>query len=75
MEVCEFVTIADLARERDCDVRTVMDRIVRGVYPPLPGNQSGLKFEDKGWPRIFLESFFTEAGRQAALGQTVGGAG
>lgn len=75
MEVCEFVTIADLARERDCDVRTVTSDIARGILPPLPGNQSGLSWERKGWPRIFLVSFFTEAGRQAALGQTVGSAG
>jgi hypothetical protein len=67
---CEkgFVSILDIARERKCNVRTVLSRIKDGEFPPLPVNQQKKyrHFRLLGWPRATLEAFFTEQGRLAA---------
>ncbi len=73
----DFITVADVARQRRCDVRTVGSMITRGVLPPLVGNQRGLAATDKGWDRIYWDEWFRlrAARDEAAEFETIGNAG
>lgn len=59
----DFITVADKAKEEGCIVRTILDRVSRGVYPPFLGNQSGLRNDMRGWNRTYWESWHAERGR------------
>jgi len=56
----DFITVADVAAARRCDVRTVYNLIGRGVLPPLVGDQKGMAARDKGWERGYWLGWFQE---------------
>lgn len=59
----DFISVADVANQRGCDCRTVMALAVRGILPPLLGNQCGLGPKQKGWTRTYWTEWFKQQAR------------
>ena len=61
-----FITIKDMAEERECNPRTILEWIQKGILPPLPGNQSGMRYNKRGWPKVYLDTWLKARARQDA---------
>ena len=66
----DFISVADVALQRGCDCRTVIALSLRGILPPLLGNQCGLGPAQKGWNRTYWTEWFKQ--RAHDVGRDVG---
>jgi len=64
-QTVDFIIVADVAKQRGCDVRTIYALISRGILPPLVGYQKGLAAKDKGWDRTYWDEWHRQQAQDA----------